>query len=563
MTIPSKYANPANSKLTADPNSKATSDQSRLNILLSFATELITVPDETELAWYVVREVVGKLGFVDCVIYLLDPEHNSLKQVAALGSKNPRDNEITHPLKIPVGKGITGHVAEKQQAIIIGDLSLYNNYIPDIEAAQSEICVPLIFENSLFGVIDCEDGRLDHFDRSHLQILESVAALTSAKLALIKNSRELQNIEQHNKLIFETALDGIITIDAEGIVVECNKAAEEMFRLDSGEIVGNSMADKIIPPSYQAKHHSGMQRYLETGNHNILDQRIEITGMRNDGEEFPIELTVTPHIVDGRQLFTGFLRDVKKQKDAERERRVALTGAVQANRAKSQFLAMMSHELRTPLNAISGFSEMLESEIFGPLGSPKYREYVSYIHESSAHLLTLVNDILDLSAIEAGKVSLVKEELSVNEVITNCRQFISANLVEKRIILYQEVAEDLPLVYADRRALVQILLNVLSNATKYTPEEGKITLRVTVSPSHHVFEIIDTGQGVPEENIASLTDPFIRVETNSHKTHEGSGLGLAIVRSLIDLHNGSINIASKFGEGMTVIITLPRKTLDQ
>lgn len=241
----------------------------------------------------------------------------------------------------------------------------------------------------------------------------------------------------------------------------------------------------------------------------------------------------------------------------EESLRMALVDAEQANQAKSDFLATMSHELRTPLNAIIGFSDMIEGQYFGALGSDKYSEYAHDIHESSIHLLSLINDILDLSAIEAGKQPLIKENLIPKDVAEDCAPIIANAATEKNIEFSMEVADNLPTLYADKRAVRQILFNLLSNAIKYTPSGGKVLLNVSVNNGFHVHEISDTGRGVPPEKIATLTDPFVRSNDDPHKSQEGTGLGLAIVQSLVNLHKGNLHIESEVGVGTTVTVKLP------
>ncbi len=250
-------------------------------------------------------------------------------------------------------------------------------------------------------------------------------------------------------------------------------------------------------------------------------------------------------------------RDVSDRKRAEALLQAALTEAEQANRAKSEFLATISHELRTPLNAINGFSEMLVGQVFGELGSQKYEEYAEDIRASSTHLLHLVNDILDLSAIEAGEFQLKKESLAIKEIAEDCSRFIVKTAGSKGIRYALSVPENLPPLRVDRRAVKQILLNLLSNAIKFTPEGGRVTLKAAASNGRHTIKVSDTGQGIAAEKLPGLTKPFVRGETDPHKSQEGTGLGLAIVASLVDFHDGELDIKSKVGKGTTVTVTLP------
>lgn len=231
--------------------------------------------------------------------------------------------------------------------------------------------------------------------------------------------------------------------------------------------------------------------------------------------------------------------------------------AEKANTTKSDFLASMSHDLRTPLNAILGFAEIISQQHFGPI-TEKYQEYAEDIHSSGELLLSLVNDILDLSTIEAGKLALDKENLSIAEIFTECEKIIKERALSLGIDLVVEVPEDLSPLYADRRATKQILLNLLTNSVKFTPEGGKVTLKAAATNKHHTIEVSDTGTGISADMLATITDPFVRVETDPHKTQEGTGLGLTIVKSLVDLHGGELNIKSTVGRGTTVTVTFPK-----
>jgi two-component system cell cycle sensor histidine kinase PleC len=230
--------------------------------------------------------------------------------------------------------------------------------------------------------------------------------------------------------------------------------------------------------------------------------------------------------------------------------------AEEASQAKSEFLANMSHELRTPLNAIIGFSEIMESGMFGPLGADKYHEYCRDIRDSGNYLLEVINDILDMSKIEAGRTRLEFREVDLEEIITDAMRVVSARAAEKRLELKLEVAPAIRL-RADRRALKQVALNLLSNAVKFTPEGGRVTLRARTVAGIVNLAIEDTGIGIPREALKNLGRPFEQVESQLTKSHKGSGLGLAIAKSLVDLHGGSVRIRSTQGVGTIVLVRLP------
>ncbi|MGE4373591.1 MAG: ATP-binding protein [Xanthobacter sp.] len=230
--------------------------------------------------------------------------------------------------------------------------------------------------------------------------------------------------------------------------------------------------------------------------------------------------------------------------------------AESANRAKSEFLANMSHELRTPLNAIIGFSEIMESGMFGPLGSAKYSEYCSDIKDSGKYLLDVINDILDMSKIEAGRMQLEVEEIALGEIIADAMRVTAVNANEKNISMTAEPEEPLD-IHGDRRALKQVLLNLLSNAVKFTPEGGNITVKARMRGDTAMIAIVDSGIGIARDALARLGRPFEQVESQFTKTHKGSGLGLAIAKSLVELHGGTMRIRSEEGSGTAVVVRLP------
>jgi two-component system cell cycle sensor histidine kinase PleC len=232
------------------------------------------------------------------------------------------------------------------------------------------------------------------------------------------------------------------------------------------------------------------------------------------------------------------------------------TRAEEANQAKSKFLANMSHELRTPLNAIIGFSEIMASEMFGALGSNKYSEYCCDIHQSGLYLLDVINDVLDMSKIEAGRIKLDPEEIVLDRELADAQRVITARAQEKRLKVTSKVAPDIHL-RADKRAFKQIALNLLSNAVKFTPEKGRITLRGRVSRGAVLIGIQDSGIGIPRAALQKLGRPFEQVESQLTKTHHGSGLGLAIAKSLVELHGGVMRIRSAPGIGTTVVVRFP------
>ena len=234
--------------------------------------------------------------------------------------------------------------------------------------------------------------------------------------------------------------------------------------------------------------------------------------------------------------------------------------AEEANQSKSEFLANMSHELRTPLNAINGFSDIMKKEMFGPLGDARYKEYVNDILFSGQHLLSLINDILDMSKIEAGKMKLMAESILMGEMVQQVIRIVRGRADDKRLKLVYH-PNDLPEIEADPRAVKQVLLNLITNAIKFTPEGGVVTIDVTPKSAGLIISVADTGIGITPEDLERLAQPFEQVENKETRQKEGTGLGLALSKSLVELHGGNFKMESVYGEGTTVIFTLPNKPI--
>ena len=241
------------------------------------------------------------------------------------------------------------------------------------------------------------------------------------------------------------------------------------------------------------------------------------------------------------------------------ERAAAEKRANLANESKSQFLAVVSHELRTPLNAIIGFATMIKGEMFGKISDSKYIDYAADIHYAGEHLLKLINDILDVSSIEADAVTLHEENVDLVEIITKCESMLMGRAKQDDVILIRTLPNNLPHLHGDGRRISQIYLNLLTNAIKFTPQGGEVTTSVRMRKNGSlVLSVKDTGIGIAEENMARVLEPFSQVEDSYTREQEGTGLGLVLVNSLAQLHGGKMNIRSSLGKGTEVQVTFPR-----
>ena len=253
-----------------------------------------------------------------------------------------------------------------------------------------------------------------------------------------------------------------------------------------------------------------------------------------------------------KDALIGELEQSKANSDLARSR------AEESNLAKSRFLATMSHELRTPLNAILGFSEVMHAELFGRHAVPAYKDYAKDIHSSGEHLLMLINEILDLSRVEAGRYELREESVDLVSIVDECRHLVSLRAKKKDIQILEEPGERLPRLWADGRALRQVALNLLSNAIKFTPQGGQVRIRIgTTAAGGQFFSITDTGAGIPESEIPLVMASFGRGTLAHKNAEEGTGLGLPIVKGLVELHGGTFTLRSKVREGTEVTVSFP------
>ena len=313
---------------------------------------------------------------------------------------------------------------------------------------------------------------------------------------------------------------------------------------------------ELIAPRDLAKLFLRLNDMLDSG----ADTSLTLRMIKQDDQYFYVQCYASCEMdQDGKIIaLYGIVRDITDEKDSQVKLEEALVQAEEANKSKAGFLATMSHELRTPLNAIIGFSEMMQAELLGPLGNHRYSDYVNCIHESGRHLLELINDILDMSKIESGKYELFHEPVNVVKSVRLALHMIEAQAEEKEIEIIFNAPEDLPSIEADRRAFMQIVLNILSNAVKFTREKGAVTVNVSVDNGETIIvSITDTGIGIPADKIEAVTRPFEQVSNAMTRQHQGTGLGLAITKRLIEFHGGVLGIESRLDEGTTVTVTMP------
>ncbi|MEX1147823.1 MAG: PAS domain-containing sensor histidine kinase [Sphingomonadales bacterium] len=339
--------------------------------------------------------------------------------------------------------------------------------------------------------------------------------------------------------------------------INVNNGFLESFGYEREELIGKSGIALNIWTDPDDRHELA-RRLEEAGEVHNFESR----GRAKNGRE--IELLISAELIefDGDKLILMAARDISERKAYEAELRSNQEAADLANRSKSEFLANMSHELRTPLNAILGFSDIIRNQMHGTIPEQKYVEYARDIYESGTHLLEIINDILDLSKIEAGRLEVQESEVCVPEVVTSCTRLIEPRAMEAGLIMKTAVSLDVPLLLADERLMKQILLNLLSNAVKFTPRGGMITVETDVEEDGSLKIVVqDTGIGMDEEGISRSMEPFGQVDTSFSRKHQGSGLGLPLVAAFTERQGGAFALQSRFGEGTRATICFPASRL--
>ena len=359
------------------------------------------------------------------------------------------------------------------------------------------------------------------------------------------------------KSILDTATDGVIVLDRDGRILASNRSAEALFGYESHDFAATNFADLFAPESQRVAR-DYLDRLTRDGVRGRAQRRAR--GRRavcGKGGMVPLFMTMG-RIGEATQKFCAVFRDVTQWKKAEEELLNAKRQAEKASSAKSEFLAKISHEIRTPLNAIIGFSEVMMEERFGPIGNERYREYLKDIHTSGAHLVSLLNDLLDLSKIEAGKLDLTFVGVKLNDLTQQCVALMQPQANRERIIIRSSLSPILPQIVADARSIRQIVLNLLSNSIKFTGAGGQVIVSTAHADNGEVvLRVRDTGIGMSEKDIEIALEPFRQLATSARWGSSGTGLGLPLTKALAEANRARFSIKSAVNAGTLVEIAFP------
>lgn len=404
-----------------------------------------------------------------------------------------------------------------------------------------------------------QDGSLIYVDISAKRLRGDAGELlflySKKDVTALKARRDAKLVRASFGQLLDSTPDGILLVNATGRIVLANGHAVRMFGYqDDGELIGLAV-EQLLPARLRGAHVGHRASYVGQPRVRAMGAGLDLYGLRKDGDEFPVEISLSPLQTDEGTLIFSAIRDSSERKRIERALRDSNTELERANAAKDRFLAGMSHELRTPLNAIIGFTGTLLLKLPGPLTGDQ-EKHLQTVKASAKHLLALINDLLDLAKIDAGKTELNLQPLAASNLLEEVAAALRPQAERKGLQLNVEIVGALPPLHSDPRLLRQILLNLTSNAIKFT-DRGGVTLRIGAVAGELLLQVIDSGIGIRSEDQGRLFEAFSRIGAPAEEEREGTGLGLHLSRKLVELLGGRIEVDSRPGSGSTFSVHLP------
>jgi len=469
---------------------------------------------------------------------------------------------VTELIGFKPGMGLPGFVLAYAAPHWIEDITEHRDYpranLGDGNGVRSAFGFPVMVGEEVAAVLEFFTDDIVERDNHLLDITARVGLLIGRVIERGQIEELHEESERRLAGIVDIASEGIISVGADGSIRMFNKGAETIFGYPAGDMIGQSI-DRLIPERFRESHGQHLTAFLEAPEiGRLMNERGIFFGLRADGTEFPAEASISKLELPSETVLTVILRDITKRVRAEEALREAKEEAEHASRTKSEFLANMSHELRTPLNAIIGFSQLLTDEFSDSGKDAEYSSYVSHINAAGQHLLALITDILEISKVEAGDTELDEEKLEVAKLIDSCLSMTRIRASSGDVSIAVDIEDGMPLLRADERRLKQVVINLLTNAIKFTEPGGAITIKSWYNTdSGFVLQVIDTGIGIAFDDIPKALARFQQVSSKLNRQHEGAGLGLPLSKMLVELHGGTLDLQSQVGVGTTVSVRLP------
>jgi signal transduction histidine kinase len=529
-----------------------------LEIGAEISRQLTTILDLDELLNYVVNRVQSEFKLYHTHIYLLEENGEDLVMAAGYGEVGQQLKEKGH--RLPAGQGIVGTVASTNEHFLSNNVDDVLNFVrnPLLPHTNSELAVPLRKGEQVLGVLDIQSDQINRFTAEDVSLMQSIAnqtavAISNARL-LTETQMALQEIERLNRQLTRESWQQVgeeVTASGYQFVAGTRKRIVPASDAWLSPMKQATLEKQLVKQSYQG---NGDDPKAELAVPLLLrGEVIGVLGVKREETPNWAEEEVAAVEAVANQVALA-LENARLSKEQEK----TIIQLKDIDRLKSEFLTSMSHELRTPLNSIIGFADVLLQGIDGELNDMAMND-IQLIHNSGKHLLALINDILDLAKIESGKMELVRDAVDVKEV-TNAVLATSNSLVkDKPVKIAIDVPAALPPVYADKLRLNQILLNLVSNAAKFT-HEGTITIKATLDkqkPDMMTLSVVDTGIGIPPNKLNTIFERFRQADAGTTRKYGGTGLGLAICKQLVEMHGGTLNVKSKEGVGSEFYFSVP------
>jgi PAS domain S-box-containing protein len=519
----------------------------QLQAAAEIATRINTILDRDELLNEAVHSLQSRFGFYHAHIYLVDTAANKLTVQAGSGSVGAILRDRKHSIDLDNPSSIVARCARERRPVSVSDTTKEEGFMqnPLLPNTRSEVAIPLAIGDQMFGVLDLQDEVVDRFSDADVATLATLGGQLASSLESARLFEEQAAAEERFRALFENVPLGFVLTDlGSGTFEQVNPAFGQMIGYTVDEL--NTLTYTDLTPE---KWYKTDERIIEQLNTVGEYGPVEKEYITKDGRVLSVELRgVAVDDPSGKRYAWSSIQDVSERKEYEH-------GLVQTDRLKSEFLANMSHELRTPLNSIIGYTDVLLMGLDGEL-DPETLTDVQAIHDNSQTLLRIINDILDLAKIEAGRMILELSDVDVKAVLEDVKKSNAGLLVNKPVALEVDVKGKMPKLTVDPIRLNQILNNLVSNAVKFT-EKGSITMRAFTEDKWMVLQVEDTGVGIKEEDIEVIFEEFQQADGSASRAVEGTGLGLAITKSLAELHGGKIVVESEFGKGSTFSVYLP------